>query len=101
MAKYDRPIFDTYTDYFATRYMTAGTIQGLQVDGIQYTEPGTAPVTTAYATAFWGTINPKQGGSILWCEFGLVTGLRGSSSTTRSEERRVGKECRSRWSPYH
>ncbi len=24
-----------------------------------------------------------------------------SSSTTRSEERRVGKECRSRWSPYH
>ena len=24
-----------------------------------------------------------------------------SGSTTRSEERRVGKECRSRWSPYH
>ena len=23
------------------------------------------------------------------------------TSTTRSEERRVGKECRSRWSPYH
>ena len=23
------------------------------------------------------------------------------SATTRSEERRVGKECRSRWSPYH
>ena len=23
------------------------------------------------------------------------------SFTTRSEERRVGKECRSRWSPYH
>ena len=22
-------------------------------------------------------------------------------SITRSEERRVGKECRSRWSPYH
>ena len=22
-------------------------------------------------------------------------------NTTRSEERRVGKECRSRWSPYH
>src|SRR3712207_9036818 len=26
--------------------------------------------------------------------------LRGDAST-RSEERRVGKECRSRWSPYH
>ena len=23
------------------------------------------------------------------------------SEKTRSEERRVGKECRSRWSPYH
>ena len=23
------------------------------------------------------------------------------AQTTRSEERRVGKECRSRWSPYH
>ena len=22
-------------------------------------------------------------------------------TSTRSEERRVGKECRSRWSPYH
>ena len=26
---------------------------------------------------------------------------RGFDHTTRSEERRVGKECRSRWSPYH
>ena len=25
----------------------------------------------------------------------------GDVSLTRSEERRVGKECRSRWSPYH
>src|SRR4030042_5517463 len=24
-----------------------------------------------------------------------------SGKATRSEERRVGKECRSRWSPYH
>ena len=24
-----------------------------------------------------------------------------SRQTVRSEERRVGKECRSRWSPYH
>ena len=23
------------------------------------------------------------------------------ASVSRSEERRVGKECRSRWSPYH
>ena len=25
----------------------------------------------------------------------------GNITTRRSEERRVGKECRSRWSPYH
>ena len=25
----------------------------------------------------------------------------GPKSLCRSEERRVGKECRSRWSPYH
>ena len=27
--------------------------------------------------------------------------LSAAFNTTRSEERRVGKECRSRWSPYH
>ena len=26
---------------------------------------------------------------------------QGFSKEMRSEERRVGKECRSRWSPYH
>src|SRR3989449_1008311 len=26
---------------------------------------------------------------------------RGAAGAARSEERRVGKECRSRWSPYH
>ena len=28
-------------------------------------------------------------------------GRLGWSEPSRSEERRVGKECRSRWSPYH
>ena len=27
--------------------------------------------------------------------------LRVTDELTKSEERRVGKECRSRWSPYH
>ena len=31
-----------------------------------------------------------------WCEIGSIYG-----APIRSEERRVGKECRSRWSPYH
>src|SRR5256885_6514153 len=29
------------------------------------------------------------------------TRARSASTPRRSEERRVGKECRSRWSPYH
>jgi len=31
----------------------------------------------------------------------LPASLTGVHERTRSEERRVGKECRSRWSPYH
>ena len=39
-------------------------------------------------------------------ELDTVVGPRGHSKAVlltliRSEERRVGKECRSRWSPYH
>ena len=31
----------------------------------------------------------------------LLYGYDPESESFRSEERRVGKECRSRWSPYH
>ena len=31
----------------------------------------------------------------------ILVGALVKRQTTRSEERRVGKECRSRWSPYH
>src|SRR5258707_12544903 len=31
----------------------------------------------------------------------LITAEMGKPLADRSEERRVGKECRSRWSPYH
>ena len=37
--------------------------------------------------------NPRQDG--------LPAQLRDKGEALRSEERRVGKECRSRWSPYH
>ena len=32
---------------------------------------------------------------------GMTKSMRDSFSALRSEESRVGKECRSRWSPYH
>src|SRR3712207_8858059 len=34
-------------------------------------------------------------------EYGDAIALAQRALTRRSEERRVGKECRSRWSPYH
>ena len=37
-------------------------------------------------------------GTVLVVVPGLASSVLGAS---RSEERRVGKECRSRWSPYH
>src|ERR1022692_3936877 len=44
--------------------------------------------------------------AFLWMAGAIVTALVADwkltgSGRTRSEERRVGKECRSRWSPYH
>ena len=61
--------------------------------------------------------SPKQLGEILFGKLGLPHGkktktgwstnadvlekLRYEAPIVRSEERRVGKECRSRWSPYH
>ena len=42
--------------------------------------------------------------SLLQEQYGFAYGMTGtllSLMSIRSEERRVGKECRSRWSPYH
>ena len=55
---------------------------------------------------FRGSMKGKamRGNKITYGEFGLVATepcwIR-SNQIERSEERRVGKECRSRWSPYH
>src|SRR3712207_9057703 len=40
--------------------------------------------------------------AMFWlCKAALPHMQEGGSIINRSEERRVGKECRSRWSPYH
>ena len=41
------------------------------------------------------------GGSFYMLNFSLTPDAKILSKDARSEERRVGKECRSRWSPYH
>ena len=45
-------------------------------------------------TINYRTLKPERDG--LFCER-----IFGPTKDWRSEERRVGKECRSRWSPYH
>ena len=36
--------------------------------------------------------------TVIWC---FLQACKTHVDASRSEERRVGKECRSRWSPYH
>jgi len=49
-----------------------------------------SPITTGFA-----------GGGMQGGTFGAAVDADDNAWLTRSEERRVGKECRSRWSPYH
>src|SRR3712207_8310564 len=50
-----------------------------------------SPVATSTVAMARGTV-----------EMGFIAArTRSTSPLLRSEERRVGKECRSRWSPYH
>ena len=49
-----------------------------------------------------GTIQENRIIQNLLCKMSMVRyNLHRSGRSARSEERRVGKECRSRWSPYH
>src|SRR6267143_5621369 len=42
-------------------------------------------------------VSTRENGAQLW----VLPVAGGEARRSRSEERRVGKECRSRWSPYH
>ena len=44
---------------------------------------------------------PRKRTIVVLCKALDVTAKEFFMSHRRSEERRVGKECRSRWSPYH
>src|SRR6267142_5491637 len=67
------------------------------------------PVTVAIGKEGWGPSFQKTGPRKramhvreATTEGGcMVSTCHGCWCTRRSEERRVGKECRSRWSPYH
>ena len=61
-----------------------------------------------YRVAFRLTGNPQDAEDMvqeaylkLWNKRDELAGVLNTEAYCRSEERRVGKECRSRWSPYH
>src|SRR3989449_6474035 len=77
----------------------------LGVDG-GYTQQDVINVARIFTG--WSIKRPRQGGDFEFHEWThdegekQVLGVRFQASHgMRSEERRVGKECRSRWSPYH
>src|SRR2546426_4313175 len=48
-----------------------------------------------------GVNRMSMAGAFMWDSVVKPSSADGNVRSPRSEERRVGKECRSRWSPYH
>src|SRR2546422_10025417 len=62
------------------------------------------PASRTYMIVLTNRVHPNGGGAEDIRELRLrIAGAVGAAlfAGERSEERRVGKECRSRWSPYH
>src|SRR2546430_12385408 len=73
-----------------------GSILGVVRDSTQGVVAGAHIVATNVQTNFkQETVSAADG------SFRILALPAGVYKLTRSEERRVGKECRSRWSPYH
>src|SRR5258706_3220197 len=63
---------------------------------------GSSPIVTLGGVVLGGVLVDSPGTSISAVMPALPPGsYELSVESARSEERRVGKECRSRWSPYH
>src|SRR2546429_8745320 len=78
-------------------------VTSFKKDGRFPPQPGLSNITYSRATRFLSCALLKAGDSCLPGSACLTLILPGSPTElrARSEERRVGKECRSRWSPYH
>ena len=85
-----------FVAYFALSSFGLPTIVALILSVIACTVLGIVVEKLAY--------KPLRGASslsVLITAIGVSYFLQNAAMLMRSEERRVGKECRSRWSPYH
>ena len=127
IAAYDRsrPLVIDPVLFYSTYLGGSGSEEGL---GIAVDTAGNAYVTGAtdsinfpttqgalqttrngVGNAFVTKLNPTGSGLVYSTYLGggydsgsaIAVDMAGNAYVTRSEERRVGKECRSRWSPYH
>src|SRR5689334_24687853 len=76
-----------------------GTVTGVQTCALPIYYDGRYRGPMLARRALAGSLNIPA--VALAAEVGVSPLLRFLSRAGRSEERRVGKECRSRWSPYH
>ena len=78
--------------------------RGVHLSATQENELATKLLVGAVIWAFLGIIFEFMTETVAWERWeGTIeyTFMAPISRVMRSEERRVGKECRSRWSPYH
>src|SRR5689334_24772812 len=87
---FDRQSYLLFESFFfqAEDGIRDGTVTGVQTCALPIS-PGTSAFACRLSPAPW-TPSPSRGWRSRW-----------PARAARSEERRVGKECRSRWSPYH
>src|SRR2546430_1754902 len=72
------------------------TVTGVQTCALPISNGTFGSQTFGISTGTSGCTNDGK----VWAEY-KVTMFAEINFENRSEERRVGKECRSRWSPYH
>ena len=71
------------------------------INGILIREVETKNIMTKSSLPVGGySVNPYVGCTHA-CKYCYASFMKRFTGHKRSEERRVGKECRSRWSPYH
>src|SRR3989449_4877017 len=103
------PASANFLEPLTTLALVAGATERIRLGTTVLVLPHRHPLLAAKMLATLDHLAPGRvilGAGVGWMReeielFGVDYARRGAWSDERSEERRVGKECRSRWSPYH